>query len=123
LRRATIDDLAAVTALQQAAYARNRELPGVEPLPLTADNAEILSTYETLRAASGLDGVLILQQRAGDQLIWSVATAPAAQGRRQPAARIRRIACAPPGAVLHPALYRGEARRQHCVVSAARLRQ
>ncbi len=40
LRRATADDLSAVTALQQAAYAKNRVLLGVEPLPLTADYAK-----------------------------------------------------------------------------------
>ena len=82
LRRATTEDLAAVTALQQAAYARNRVLLGVEPLPLTADYAEIFSTHEIFLAdgAAGLDGVLILLPRADDLLIWSVATAPAAHG-------------------------------------------
>jgi ribosomal protein S18 acetylase RimI-like enzyme len=81
LRRASADDLAAVTALQQAAYAKNRVLLGVEPLPLTADYAAVLSTYEVWLAdgAHGLDGVLILQARPDDLLIWSVATAPAAQ--------------------------------------------
>ena len=81
LRRASADDLAAVTALQQAAYAKNRVLLGVEPLPLTADYAAVFSTYEVWLAdgAHGLDGVLILQARPDDLLIWSVATAPAAQ--------------------------------------------
>jgi ribosomal protein S18 acetylase RimI-like enzyme len=83
LRRATIDDLAAVTALQQAAYAKNRALLGVEPLPLTANYGEVFSAYEIflVDGAHGLDGVLILEPRADDLLIWSVATAPAAQGR------------------------------------------
>ena len=83
LRRATIDDLAAVMALQQAAYARNRALLGVEPLPLTANYGEVFSAYEIflVDGAHGLDGVLILEPRADDLLIWSVATAPAAQGR------------------------------------------
>jgi ribosomal protein S18 acetylase RimI-like enzyme len=82
LRRATTDDLAAVTALQQAAYAKNRPLLGVEPLPLTADYAAVFSEHEIWLAdgARGLDGVLILQARADHLLIWSVATAPAAQG-------------------------------------------
>ena len=82
LRRATADDLAAITALQQAAYAKNRALLGVEPLPLGADYTAIFSEYEIWLAegAQGLDGVLILQARADDLLIWSVATAPAAQG-------------------------------------------
>jgi GNAT superfamily N-acetyltransferase len=83
LRRATIDDLAAVTALQQAAYEKNRALLGVEPLPLIADYREVFSKYEVWLVESGsdLDGVLILEPRADDMLIWSVAIAPAAQGR------------------------------------------
>jgi ribosomal protein S18 acetylase RimI-like enzyme len=83
LRRATGDDLAAVTALQCAAYAKNRALLGVEPLPLLADYAEIFRDYEVWLAEhdGALDGVLILERRADDLLIWSVAVAPAAQGR------------------------------------------
>jgi GNAT superfamily N-acetyltransferase len=81
-RRATIDDLAAVTALQQAAYARNRAILGVEPLPLIADYRDVFSKYEVwLVEEHGLVGVLILEPRADDMLIWSVAAAPAAQGR------------------------------------------
>ena len=83
LRRATIGDLPAVTALQRAAYAKNRAILGVEPLPLLADYAEIFSRYEVCLVERGgaLDGVLILEPRAGDLLIWSIASAPAAQGR------------------------------------------
>jgi ribosomal protein S18 acetylase RimI-like enzyme len=83
LRRATFDDLPAVVALQQAAYAKNRPLLGVEPLPLLADYAEIFRGYEVWLAERdrALDGVLILEPRVDDLLIWSVAVAPAAQGR------------------------------------------
>ena len=83
LRRATTGDLSAVTALQQAAYAKNRPLLGVEPLPLLADYAQVMSGYEVYLAERDgvLDGVLILEPRADDLLIWSVATAPHAQGR------------------------------------------
>jgi GNAT superfamily N-acetyltransferase len=83
LRRATIAELPRVTALQQAAYAKNRAILGVEPLPLMADYAKVFSDYEVYVAErdSALDGVLILEPRADDLLIWSVATAPAAQGR------------------------------------------
>lgn len=82
LRRATAADLPAVTALQQAAYAKNRPLLGVEPLPLLADYAQVFADYEVYLAErdGALDGVLILEPRADDLLIWSVATAPAAQG-------------------------------------------
>jgi len=83
LRRATRDDLSAVTALQRAAYARNRAILGVEPLPLMADYEKVFSDYEVYLAEreGALDGVLILEPRANDLLIWSVASAPAAQGR------------------------------------------
>jgi ribosomal protein S18 acetylase RimI-like enzyme len=82
MRRATANDLDAVVALQHAAYAKNRPILGVEPLPLLADYAQIFADYEVWLAASdgGLDGVLILEPRSDDLLIWSVATAPRAQG-------------------------------------------
>ena len=83
LRRATRDDLPAVTALQRAAYAKNRAILGVEPLPLLADYQKIFSDYEVYLSErdGALDGVLILELRPDDLLIWSVATAPEAQGR------------------------------------------
>jgi ribosomal protein S18 acetylase RimI-like enzyme len=72
-----------VEALQQAAYARNRRLLGVEPLPLQADYAEIFATKEVWVAEESgrLRGVLILEPRAEDLLIWSIAAAPDAQGQ------------------------------------------
>lgn len=83
LRRAGAADLAAVTALQHAAYAKNRAILGVEPAPLAADYAKVLAEHEVWLAegSRGLEGVLILEPRADDLLIWSVATAPEAQGR------------------------------------------
>ena len=83
LRRATIEDLPQVVALKRAAYAKNRVILGVEPLPLLADYQQVFADYEVYLAERDgvLDGVLILEPRAGDLLIWSVATAPHAQGR------------------------------------------
>jgi ribosomal protein S18 acetylase RimI-like enzyme len=83
LRRADAGDVVAVTALQFAAYAKNRALLGVEPLPLRADYGRILADYEAWLAesADGLDGVLILEPRTDDLLIWSIATAPRLHGR------------------------------------------
>ena len=83
LRRAGAADIPALVALQRAAYARNRDILGVEPLPLIADYNEIFANYETWLAedAGALMGALILEPRPADLLIWSVATAPAAQGR------------------------------------------
>ncbi len=83
LRRATDSDMAAVVALQQAAYARNRALLGVEPLPLLADYAVIFRSMEVWLAGPDerLEGVLILEPHADHMLIWSVSTAPAAQSK------------------------------------------
>jgi GNAT superfamily N-acetyltransferase len=83
LRRATAADLDAVTALQLEAYAQNRPILGVEPLPLLADYVQVLRDYEVwlLEGPDGLDAVLILEPHADDLLLWSVATAPRAQGR------------------------------------------
>jgi ribosomal protein S18 acetylase RimI-like enzyme len=78
LRRAQPSETQKIAAFQRAAYARNRTIMGVEPIPLQADYAKILSEYEVWlhEAGQGLAGVLILEPRADDLLIWSVATAP-----------------------------------------------
>jgi GNAT superfamily N-acetyltransferase len=82
-RRASARDRAAVEALQRAAYARNRRLLGVEPLPLKADYGEIFERMEVWLAEERdkLKGVLILELRKDDLLIWSIAAAPDAQGQ------------------------------------------
>ena len=78
LRRATAADLDALVALQRAAYAQNRDLLGVEPLPLTVDYGDVLREHEVWLTESGpeLSGALILEQRPDDLLIWSIATSP-----------------------------------------------
>ena len=83
LRRARATDVAAVNALQHAAYARNRTVLGLEPLPLTVDYATIVADYEVWlwEEDGALEGVLILEMRADDLLIWSVAVAPEVQGK------------------------------------------
>lgn len=83
LRRATLDERPAIEALQRKAYARNRELLGVEPLPLMADYDEIMRTMETWVAdgEKGIEGALILEPHPDHMLIWSIATDPAAQSR------------------------------------------
>ena len=82
-RRATDADIPRVQNLQAQAYARNRRLLGVEPLPLQADYTEIFRTMEVWLAEERtvLQGVLILQPRPDDLLIWSIATAPDSQGQ------------------------------------------
>lgn len=81
-RRAGPGDVAAVAALQHAAYARNRDLLGVEPLPLQADYRQIVAEMEVwlFGPAEALRGVLALEAEPDALLVWSVATAPRAQG-------------------------------------------
>jgi len=76
-------DIAAVNAFQHAAYARNRTILGLEPLPLTVDYATIVADYEVwlLEQGEAIEAMLILETRADDLLIWSVAVAPEVQGR------------------------------------------
>lgn len=83
LRRADLDDLPAVEALQRAAYAKNRVLLGVEPVPLLWDYARVFREREVWvqDGAAGLGGALILLPRAEDLLIDSLAAAPMAQGK------------------------------------------
>jgi GNAT superfamily N-acetyltransferase len=83
LRRADGEERPAVEALQRAAYARNRELLGVEPLPLMADYGEIMRTMETwvTDGLGGIEGVLILEPHPDHMLVWSLATRPGAQAR------------------------------------------
>jgi ribosomal protein S18 acetylase RimI-like enzyme len=81
LRRARPDEAEKIAAFQRAAYARNRAILGVEPIPLQADYAEILREYEVWLREEGetTTGILILESRRDDLLIWSVATAPDAR--------------------------------------------
>lgn len=83
LERADTNDKDAVVALQFAAYARNRELLGLEPLPLLTDYGEIFADYEVWvrREDDGIGAVLILEPRPDDLLIWSVATDPSRQSK------------------------------------------
>lgn len=82
LRRATAEDLSAVVALQRAAYAKNIPPGGAKPLALLADYSQILMACEVwlLESPHGIDGILVLEPRADDVLLWSVATAPRVRG-------------------------------------------
>jgi GNAT superfamily N-acetyltransferase len=82
LRRAQPSETEKIAAFQRAAYEGNRATLGVEPIPLKADYAKILRHYEVWLHEDGgkLGGVLILEPRADDLLIWSVATAADARG-------------------------------------------
>jgi ribosomal protein S18 acetylase RimI-like enzyme len=84
IRRAGPADLPALVALQRAAYGPNAGILGVEPLPLLADYEEVLRESDVWLAVCGeaVLGALILRRRADHLLIWSVAVAPQAQGRK-----------------------------------------
>lgn len=83
LERAGPGDLEALVALQRSAYARNRDLLGVEPLPLLAGYAELLARQEVwvARDGDGIAGAILLEPHADHLLLWSIATAPGGQGR------------------------------------------
>jgi ribosomal protein S18 acetylase RimI-like enzyme len=82
LRRAENADLASLSTLQRTAYARNRRLLGVEPIPLLADYTDIMRDMEVWVSEKDarLAGALILELRPDDLLIWSIAADPAVQG-------------------------------------------
>lgn len=81
-RRAVAGDRATIESLQEAAYQRQRVL-GLEPPPVKADYVDIIERMEVWLAEERdrLRGVLILDVREGDLLIWSIAAAPDAQGQ------------------------------------------
>ncbi len=83
LRLAGPADHAALGAFQRAAYAPNRAILGIEPLPLLFDYGRTSAHYEAWLAdtADGLAGALILDPHPDHLLIWSLATAPAMQRR------------------------------------------
>ena len=83
LRRAAAQDLAALVALQHAAYAGNRRLLGVEPIPLLADYRVVLAEREVwvLDGGAALHAALVLQPREHELLIDSIAVEPSLQGK------------------------------------------
>lgn len=82
LRRAGTDDVPAIESLQHEAYEPNKEILGVEPIPLRWNYGSLLERCEVWLAetAGKPAGVLILEMRKDDVLLESVATAPGAQG-------------------------------------------
>lgn len=82
LRRATIADEAALASLQNAAYAPNRPILGVEPVPLLTPASDVLARYEVWLADAGAApaGALVLDPHPDHLTIWSVAVDPAYQG-------------------------------------------
>lgn len=71
-----------IETFQQSAYAKNREVLGVEPMPLKWNYDEIFVGTEVwgVRDRDRLVGVLILRPRQDDLYLESVATLPEVQG-------------------------------------------
>lgn len=82
MRRATRADVAALRVVQHAAFAWNRAVLGVEPLPLLADYDEVVATKECwlCEGEGQVRGAIILEPEGDALLVWSVAVAPEAQG-------------------------------------------
>ncbi|MBS7587407.1 GNAT family N-acetyltransferase [Ancylobacter defluvii] len=82
LRRASLADRPVVEEVQRRAYAKNRILLGVEPVPLLWDYGQVFREREVwvVDGETALSAVLILEPRAEDLLLDSLAIAPMAQG-------------------------------------------
>ncbi|MBL8696777.1 MAG: GNAT family N-acetyltransferase [Alphaproteobacteria bacterium] len=83
-RRATRADVAALNLLAGEAYAVYLPILGRAPQPMATDWAEILDRMETwvLEDTAGTPlGSLALELESHHLVIWSVAVAPAVQGR------------------------------------------
>lgn len=83
LRRACAADAETLAAIQNGAYARNRVLLGVEPLPLLTSARQVIADKETWLLEDDGEAVaaLALESEGEVFLIWSVATRPDAEGR------------------------------------------
>ncbi len=83
-RRATVGDVPALNALARAAYAIYVPLIGREPMPMAVDWATLLPVQEVwiIDGPSG-DAIasLALELEPDHLVIWSIAVAPAHQGR------------------------------------------
>ena len=84
LRRATAADADGLRQLARTAYARHVAAIGREPMPMTADWAQLLSEQEIwiLEGPGGeIAASLALEVRAEHVTIWSVAVTPTEQRR------------------------------------------
>ena len=88
IRKASLDDVKAISALTDAAYAKYIPLIGRQPQPMTADYSRMIveNSIWLLHAEDRLVGVLVLIYEPDNVLIYSVAIKPEYQkqglGRR-----------------------------------------
>jgi ribosomal protein S18 acetylase RimI-like enzyme len=78
IRKATLDDVEAISALTDAAYAKYIPLIGRKPQPMTADYSKLVieNSIWLLFAGNQLVGVLVLVYEPENVLIYSVAIRP-----------------------------------------------
>ncbi|MEI8701123.1 GNAT family N-acetyltransferase [Mesorhizobium sp. ISC15] len=83
IRRALAGDLDAVVELNTAAYAPYTALLGAPPIPVTEDYAPRIERGEVwlLESDDETAGLLVLERHADHAMIFSVAVAPASQGK------------------------------------------
>ncbi|RWM26591.1 N-acetyltransferase [Mesorhizobium sp.] len=84
IRQALAGDLQAIAALTAAAYAPYTALLGAPPIPVTEDYAPRIERGEVwlLEEGSELAGLIVLERHPDHTMIFSVAVAPAFQGRK-----------------------------------------
>ncbi|AZO75301.1 MAG: GNAT family N-acetyltransferase [Mesorhizobium sp.] len=84
MRLARPEDLAAIVGLTTEAYAPYTALLGAPPIPVTEDYAPRIERGEIwlLEKGSELAGLIVLERHADHAMIFSVAVAPAFQGKR-----------------------------------------
>jgi len=83
MRLARPEDLAAIVALTEAAYAPYNAILDAPPIPVTEDYAPRIANGEVWLLESGGEpaGVLTLERHADHAMIFSVAVSPAFQGK------------------------------------------
>jgi ribosomal protein S18 acetylase RimI-like enzyme len=83
IRTARPDDLPAIISLTDAAYAPYTALLGAPPIPVTEDYAPRIERGEVclLESRGETAGLLVLERHPDHALIFSIAVAPALQGK------------------------------------------
>ncbi|WP_192247974.1 GNAT family N-acetyltransferase [Mesorhizobium silamurunense] len=84
MRLARSEDLSAIVALTIEAYAPYTALLGAPPIPVTEDYAPCIERGEIWLLESGgeLAGLIVLERHPDHAMIFSVAVAPAFQGKK-----------------------------------------
>lgn len=83
IRRATLNDVAAISELTELAYSKYVPRIGRKPQPMTTDYQHFVENHPVwvLEIEQQIAGVLVLQQEATALLIYSVAIHPTQQKR------------------------------------------